>query len=94
MILQNKTGFLSYIRLPVWQKALNRTPETSLQNYTLDLISLQLNNFPNITEISPSLVAEALLLHKSGWKHFSISSASEGHFEESTFDNYTLSFKD
>jgi hypothetical protein len=42
-----------------------------------DLISLQLNNFPNITEISPSLVAEALLLHKSGWKHFSISSASD-----------------
>jgi hypothetical protein len=51
-----------------------------------DLISLQLNNFPNITEISPSLVAEALLLHQSGWKHFSISSESEGHFEESTFD--------
>ena len=36
MIMQNKTGFLSYIRLPVWQKALNHTLETSLQNYTLN----------------------------------------------------------
>jgi hypothetical protein len=51
-----------------------------------DLIFLQLSSFPNITEISPSLVAEVLLLHQSGWKHFSISSESESHFEESTFD--------
>jgi hypothetical protein len=51
-----------------------------------DLIFLQLSSCPNITEISPSLVAEVLLLHQSGWKHFSISSESESHFEESTFD--------